>query len=186
MTIIGLTGTNAAGKSEIANILKELNYKYFSLSDMIRETAKERNEEPTRGTLIRIGNEFRIKHGPGVWAKELNKKLIHEENKRIVIDSIRHPDEVKELQKLGNFILISVNADVEKRFHRALKRSNKRDPKSPKEFEDFKEKEAQENTTNQNAQQLSATMSLSQHQISNEGSLEDLQNNVLDIIKNLN
>jgi len=181
--IIGLTGTNASGKGEIAKILQRLNYKYFSLSDMIREEAARRGEEPTRANLIRIGNEFRIRYGPGVWAKELVKKL--HGNRNLAIDSIRHPDEVKALQKLGNFILVAVDANIEKRFQRALKRANERDPKSASEFEDFKAKEAMENTSNNNAQQLSATMNLAKYKIINEGTLEDLEENVMEIVKEI-
>ena len=98
--IIGITGTNAAGKGETSNILKRLGYKYYSLSDMIREEASLKKEEPNRDNLIRIGNEFRLKYGEGIWGKKLAEKLKHEERDKIVIDSIRHPMEVKELKKL--------------------------------------------------------------------------------------
>ena len=41
MNVIGLTGTNAAGKGEVANYLKNQGYAYFSLSDAIRDELKK-------------------------------------------------------------------------------------------------------------------------------------------------
>ena len=200
--IIGLTGTNAAGKGETAKILQKLGYKYFSLSDMIREEAAARNEEPNRENLIRIGNEFRIKFGEGIWAKNLAEKLKHEEHEKIVVDSIRHPLEVKELKKIEDknkdtkdennnnstkkFVLFSIDAALELRFQRALKRARPGDPKNAADFEDFKKKEELEKTSAKNVQQLTETMRLADYTIINKGTLKELENKVLDVLKNIN
>ncbi len=204
--IIGITGTNAAGKGETAEILQKLGYKYYSLSDMIREEAASRNEEPNRENLIRIGNEFRIKYGNNVWAKKLAAKLKHEEHDKIVVDSIRHPSEVRELKKIEDkvdtinnrekmninahksrkkLILFSINANLELRFQRALKRARTGDPKSAADFNDFIKKEELEKTTGKNVQQLSATMKLADHTIINNGTLKELESKVFDILKTL-
>lgn len=183
--IIGITGTNAAGKGETANILKRLGYKYYSLSDMIREEASLKKEEPNRDNLIRIGNEFRLRYGEGIWGKKLAEKLKHEERDKIVIDSIRHPMEVKELKKLESkkFILLSINASLELRFQRALKRARPGDPKTGADFDDFKRKEELEKTTGKNVQQLSATMKLADYEIINNSTLKELEDKIADILK---
>ena len=46
--IIGLTGKNASGKGEVASYLQKKGFIYYSLSDELREEAKEKNIEPTR------------------------------------------------------------------------------------------------------------------------------------------
>lgn len=185
--IIGITGTNAAGKGETANILKRLGYKYYSLSDMIREEAASRNEEPNRDNLIRIGNEFRIKFGDGIWGKKLAEKLKHEEHDKIVIDSIRHPSEIKELKKIisKDFVLFSIDAPLELRFQRALKRARPGDPKTGADFDDFKKKEDLEKTSGKNVQQLSEAMRLADHNIKNTGTLKQLEENVLNLLNKL-
>ncbi len=57
--IIGLTGKNASGKGETANYLKSKGFVYFSLSDELREEAKEKKIVATRENLIALGNELR-------------------------------------------------------------------------------------------------------------------------------
>ncbi|HIH42351.1 TPA: dephospho-CoA kinase [Candidatus Woesearchaeota archaeon] len=196
--IIGITGTNAAGKGETANILKRLGYKYYSLSDIIREEAASREEEPNRDNLIRIGNEFRIKFGEGVWGRKLAEKLKHEEHDKIVVDSIRHPLEIKELKKIEQnkyeqnkqsikkFILLSIDTPLELRFQRAIKRARPGDPKTGADFDDFKKKEELEKTSGKNVQQLSEAMKLADFHILNTGTLKNLEENVLNVLNKLN
>jgi len=52
--IIGLTGTKASGKDIIADILKKKGYVVLSLSDEVREEAKNRNAENTIESLQKI------------------------------------------------------------------------------------------------------------------------------------
>ncbi len=40
--LIGLTGTNGAGKGEVASFFMKKGYAYFSLSDVIREELKKK------------------------------------------------------------------------------------------------------------------------------------------------
>jgi hypothetical protein len=67
--LIGLTGSNGAGKGEAAAFLKDRGYSYFSLSDEIREELGCQGLEPTRDRLIRQGNELRARFGPDVLAR---------------------------------------------------------------------------------------------------------------------
>ena len=54
--LIGLTGTNGAGKGEVAAYLMKKGYAYVSLSDEIREELRRRGEPITRDSLIAEGN----------------------------------------------------------------------------------------------------------------------------------
>ena len=55
--LIGLTGTNGAGKGEVASYLEKNGYSYFSLSDVIREVMKKEGIEESRNNLIKKGNQ---------------------------------------------------------------------------------------------------------------------------------
>ena len=103
--IIGLTGKNAAGKGELAAHLKSKGFHYFSLSDALRDEATKQNLEHSRDSLIKLGTEMREKFGKGVLAERINDKISKLENKKIVVDSIRHPGEIKELRKNDGFVL---------------------------------------------------------------------------------
>ena len=74
-SIIGLTGTNGAGKGEVAAFLKRMGYTYFSLSDLVREELRKKENEVTRNNLIKMGNELREKFGPDILAKRIMKKV---------------------------------------------------------------------------------------------------------------
>ena len=57
---IGLTGYLATGKGVVADILKEKEFSYASLSDVVREEATAQGLEHTRENLIKVGNELKV------------------------------------------------------------------------------------------------------------------------------
>ncbi|MCK4495166.1 MAG: AAA family ATPase, partial [Candidatus Aminicenantes bacterium] len=84
--LIGLTGTNGAGKGEAAAFFKKKGYVYFSLSDLLREELQKKGKQVTRDNLIEIGNNLRKKISHDILAKRVMKKI----KGRAVIDSIRN------------------------------------------------------------------------------------------------
>lgn len=135
--IIGLTGSLCAGKGEVANYLKNLGFSYFSLSDVLRGEADKSGIAKTRDNLITLGNKFRKEYGNGVLAKKIKEIVPQDVN--IIIDSIRNPEEVRELKKLHSFIFIGVDALEETRFARMLARKRQGDPKTLEEFRGINE-----------------------------------------------
>jgi len=108
--LIGLTGTNGAGKGEVAAYFEKKGYAYFSLSDLIREELLKKGKEVTRNNLIKMGNQFREKGGYDILARLVMKKV----KGKAVIDSIRNPKEVEYLRKQKSFILLAVDAILRK------------------------------------------------------------------------
>jgi dephospho-CoA kinase len=165
--IVGLTGPNAAGKGEIARLLQERGFVLHSLSDIVREEARARGLSAARAHLIRIGNDLRARGGPGVLAERVLGRL----GRRDVVDSIRTPAEVAVLRGIPGFLLLGVDASVEERFRRSRSRARPGDAES---LAEFREREAQENTSDPAAQQLEATLRLADRIVQNRGSLADL------------
>tara|TARA_Y100000310_G_C20505734_1_gene726318 strand:+ start:477 stop:1037 length:561 start_codon:yes stop_codon:yes gene_type:complete len=180
--IIGLTGKNASGKGEVANYLKTKGFIYYSLSDELREEATKKGLTHSRETLINLGNILRKQNGPQYLAEKINDKIKEKSNANFVIDSIRSPFEAKELLKNKEFLLIGIDAPVEVRFERLLKRGRTGDSKT---LEEFKKHEEKENTTNKNSQQLNETFKLAGKVIDNSGSLEELYKKIDKLIKEL-
>lgn len=176
--IIGLTGKNASGKGEVAKFLKSRNFDYYSLSDAIREELKSQGIEVTRENLIKCGNELRKKYGAAVLADRILTHL--EADKNYVIDSIRNPYEAESLKKRKNFTLIEVVADERLRFDRLVLRNREGDPIT---FEDFQRLEKKEESTDEAAQQLSATAELADIILENSGDLKELQLKTLGIVR---
>ncbi|MBC8358638.1 MAG: AAA family ATPase [Candidatus Aminicenantes bacterium] len=165
--LIGLTGTNGAGKGEAAAYFKKKGYTCFSLSDLIREELIKKGKDVTRDNLIKMGNQLREKGSPEILARLILKKI----RGRAVIDSIRNPKEIDYLKKQKNFILLAIDAPVELRYKRAKKRGRE---ESVSTLQEFIEKEAEEKTNRQKGQQLLNCIKMADFVVINDGSLENL------------
>lgn len=176
--VIGLTGPNASGKGEVANYIKSKGFIYHSLSDILREEAKKQGIEPLRENLIKLGNDLRRKNGPSFLADRLISRLSKKEN--YVVDSIRNPAEVEVLREINNFILIGIDAPLEKRFERSLKRKR---PGDAETLKDFIEKEGKENNKNLENQQLKTCLQMADVTIVNDSSMEELYKKIDEILK---
>ena len=177
--IVGLTGTKAGGKGEVAKILIEKGFLYSSLSDIVREEAAKRGMvNYTITDLQNIGNELRQKEGLGVLAKRVLEKT--EAGKNYVIDGIRNLGEIEELKK-RNAVIIAVDAPKEKRFEFLIKRARQSDPKTRDDFEKMEARDlglGEENF----GQQVSKCMEKADYKIYNDSSLEELKKKILEII----
>lgn len=179
--IIGLTGKNAAGKGEVATVLKEGGFQYLSLSDMLREELKSRGLEVSRENLIQVGRELRERLGGGILADKVLQHI--EVDKNYIIDSIRNPSEVEVLRRRQTFRLVSVISSPETRFERIKARGREGDPDN---LEDFNKLEAREAVSEDpNAQQLNATVKLADVELENDGSLDDLRHQVRELVRTL-
>ncbi len=164
--LIGLTGTNGAGKGEAAAFFQKKGYKYFSLSDLIREELRNKGQIITRDNLIKMGNHLRNKFGPDILAR----RVIERVQGKAIIDSIRNPKEVAYLKKQNNFLLLAVDAPVEIRYNRVIKRGRE---ESMDSLQEFIAKEAEEMSIEESGQQLQNCMKMADIVIINDGSLED-------------
>ncbi len=179
--IIGLTGKNAAGKGEVASVLKIGGFEYYSLSDILREELQARKLPVTRDNLIKIGTQLRTEHGPGILATRIISKL--EVDKNYVIDSFRNPREVETFRLQKNFRLIHVAALPQFRFERISDRKREGDPTTFEEFQKLESLEAK--SENQNAQQLEATAQLADIEIENNGTLDHLRDRLKELIRSM-
>ncbi len=165
--LIGLTGTNGAGKGEAASFFINKGYAYLSLSDIIREELQKKEQPVTRDNLIKMGNRMRERSSPDILARMVVKKI----KGNTVIDSIRNPQEIEFLRKQEGFVLLSLDAPSELRFKRVQKRGRE---ESATSLQEFISKEAQEMSQAENGQQLQTCMKMANFTIWNGGTLEDL------------
>jgi dephospho-CoA kinase len=165
--LIGLTGTNGSGKSEVASFFVKRGYAYFSLSDMIRDELRNRGQEITRNNLIRMGNTMREEASPDILARKIMEKV----KGKAVIDSIRNPKEVEHLREKEGFILLAIDAPPEIRYQRVKQRGRE---ESVLTLQEFIDKEAEEMSTEEKSQQLQVCMKMADLTIQNNGTLQEL------------
>ena len=101
-----------AGKSTVANMLKEKNFHVLIMGDVIREKAIENKIELTDTNLGKLMRDLRAEHGSGIVAKLILQKIKESEKdkKFIVIDGIRSYEEFEILKDLDFVKLLVIHA----------------------------------------------------------------------------
>ena len=179
--VIGLVGGPATGKGEISRLLAKKGFYRFSLSDVLRELARVKGLPVTRRNLTDIANNLRAKKSPDYLALEAVKRLKKLNKEKIVIESIRHPEEVKTLQReLGAFI-IGVRMPLEKRWDLIRERARTGDPKTHSEFLKLIESEEGGKGADTNIQ-VGFALDGCDVIIENNSSIEDLDGKVIKIL----
>lgn len=180
--IIGLTGSQCAGKDTLIEYLTSQGFGFFSLSTAVREEAKRRNIELTKTNLQDIGNELREREGIGVWAKKALEAM--QKNQHYVVVGIRNPGEVEELKKDNNFFLISIDAPQQLRFARMMSRAREGDPTTWENFLkiDARDKGEGESTT---GQQVDTTMEMADFNLSNDGDIGEMHNKTKEVLEKI-
>lgn len=172
---VGITGYNAAGKGAVAEFFMRNGYTFISLSDLLREEAARLKLEPTRENLTNLGKEMRKKSTPGFLAELAILRM--ENNKKYIIDSIRHPDEINILRShFKDFFLFGVDAPIALRFDRSQTRGRQENANT---LEEFISRENKEKKNNPNSQQLHKCMEMCDELLMNDGSIEDLEKKIV-------
>ena len=168
MLVIGITGRNCAGKDTLADDLESRGFERHSLSDAIREELRARGVAITRDALIKLGRELREKEGPAVLAERMKRMI---KTDRVALVSVRSPAEIESLRQLHKFVLVSVAAPVDVRYQRELSRAREGAEGTLAEFIAIEERE---DSTDPNAQQLSAAIAMADTEILNDGERSSL------------
>lgn len=180
--IIGIAGPIASGKSVLVDMLVEKGFVCLGLSDEVREEAKKLGIPIERKALQDFGNAMREKFGNGYWAERLIKKM--EPSKNYIIVGIRNPGEIDSLRKLGNFVLIGIDAPVEKRFQWILARDKDSDPKT---IEEIKAMDSRDRGVGEAAhgQQSQKCYEMADAYVLNDSSFEDLAKKVSELLETI-
>lgn len=137
MNLIGLGGTNGAGKDTVAEMLVERRgWLFVSLSDLLRIEARKRGHEPDRKWLREISAEWRRDGGLGVLVEKAIEHFesVKDQHEGLVVSSLRHPAEAMVVHEYGGRV-VWVDADPQIRYKRMTSRV--RDAESAFSFEQF-------------------------------------------------
>jgi dephospho-CoA kinase len=185
---IGLTGRMGSGKGEVVKILEKMGFKYISLSDIVREEIAKRipgGRHVSRSDTQDIGNRLRKEGGPGVLGKRVRQKIESMDVDRWVIDGIRNPAEVNELQKLESFYLLGIDAQISTLLERIKSRKRGTDIEDDDVLLAHLEREWGHGEP-EGGQQVGKCMAMADYTIENNSSLDDLKIDVMKILAGLN
>jgi len=180
--IIGVVGPIASGKNLFTDVLVEEGFKVWNLSDEVREEARSRGIAIERKLLQDLGNEMREKYGNGYWVKRLFLKLDFSKNH--VITGVRNLGEVDELKKHKDFILIGIDAPIEKIVQWIIARHKDSDPKT---VEAVKAIDARDRGIGEgkSGQQVSACFELADFYLINDGGIEEFKEKSRELLEKL-
>ncbi len=181
MRVIAFVGLPLSGKSTAAKVAEEIGIPVVCMGDVVREEVKRRGLPQTDENLGKIAEELRKKEGMDAIAKRCIP-IIREKGKDlgvVVVDGIRGIAEVERFKKEfgDDFILINIEAPLEVRFQRALKRKRSDDVKS---LEDLRRRDERELSWN-----MGEAMKIANFTIENTGGLEEFREKIREILEQL-
>lgn len=189
--IVGITGPICAGKGKAAEVFKELGFTHHSFSAEIRQIAKERGLEITRDSLSKLGGDLR-KESPNhsILAERVLQQITRDMRhgkQNFVVDGLRDYDELfmfreREFEnKDMRFILIGIDAPQELRYKRLRHRGREGDPKTFEEFKCIDDREIK----GTGGQEVGKCMKMADYVFDNSGTIKELENKILEIIKEI-
>lgn len=140
--IVCVTGMPGSGKTLVARCIAQELGLYVNMGDVVRAKASEAGLEPTAENLMKLAQELRRAHGPGVIAKEV-ARAISSYDGVVVVDGVRSLEEVKVFSTVAPTLVVAVHSSPRTRYSRLRVRGRSDDPGTYNEFQrrDMKELE---------------------------------------------
>jgi dephospho-CoA kinase len=136
--IFGVAGEIGSGKGTFVKYVKKTyGGGSFSFSHILERLLNIAQVEKNRKNLQKISTILRKCFGEDILSKTICKEVIKSKDKLIVADSIRRLEDIKHLKNIKGFRLVYLEADMQKRFERIVKRKDKADD-GKKKFKTFK------------------------------------------------
>ena len=174
--VFGIIGTTAAGKDTAGDHISDvLSIPSYQTSTQLIQICIETGVEPTRDNLIELGTELSKKHGDGFLVETILETMPD----RGVITGIRQLGQIAALQSMTNLTMISIDANPFLRFERAKRRGKLGEAKT---LDEFVANEIAENSPPR-TQRLFECMDLAEHQLINEGTIEELHARIDEIFQ---
>lgn len=148
LQIIGVAGTNGAGKDSLGDMLEERHgYLWVSVTEMLREELRRRKLEINRTHTSQLSAEWRREFGHGVLVQKAIE-YYNQQPKRyngLVLGSLRHPAEADMVHQHGGTV-VWVDADPKVRYERIQANAHLRNRagEDNRTFEEFMADEARE------------------------------------------
>lgn len=174
--VIGLVGPIASGKGTISEYLKSKGFKYFSLSNVVREETTARGLEMVRKNLQDVGNDLRETFGGAVLVEKLAERISREDF--VVIDGVRNPEEIKAIKNKLNGKIVNISAFKNRRVDRYLERAKDRgeDTATASSFKKIDARDLGQGES-ESGQQVQACIDLADFTLKNNGSIDEFHEN---------
>ena len=170
--IIGITGTNGAGKGTVVEYLvKNKGFVHYSVRKYIEKEIIRREMPINRNSMNIVGNDMRAKYGFDYWDNIIFEDARKNGHENIVIESLRNLASAEKLKEQGVSIW-AVDADKRTRYERVILRRSGTDTVSFEEFSAQEDKEMVQ--TGIHDMNVHAIMAMADVKLTNNGTQEEL------------
>lgn len=176
--ILGFVGQIASGKGTACQYLKEKHQaSVYRFSTMLRDVLNRLYLEQNRENIQKISSALRETFGDDLMALVMVKDVTNEKNRIIAIDGVRREPDIKYLKKIPGFHLVEITARQKIRFERIVERDENADDKNKtlQEFQQDEQREAE--------QQIQGVAKLAEFRIDNNGTPDELYQQIEGILK---
>ncbi len=175
--IIGVAGEVASGKDTVGKYIAE-KYQAQALrfSQVLRDILDRMSMEQSQENMGKLSMHLRKAFGEDILSKGLAREAEKSPNELVVVDGVRRFPDIIQMQASEQFYFIYVEASPEKRYERLTQRHNNSDD-AGKTLVQFEKDALQESES-----QIRDLKEHADFVINNDGTLEELQKQVDDII----
>lgn len=178
--IIGVAGEMASGKDTVIKYLVEsYGATQFHFSEPLRQILGIMSLEITRDNMITLSYQLRQGFGEDILAHIIGEGAKNSTSHLVAIDGVRRVSDIETLKDDGNFCLIYTEADMKTRYERLQGRHQNADDATTT-FEEFQDAHNRETERT-----IPALKSLARFVITNEGSKEELRDQVDAVMQEL-
>ncbi|MDB5195023.1 MAG: hypothetical protein JWO84_207 [Parcubacteria group bacterium] len=174
--ILGITGTNGAGKGAVVDYLvQKKGFTHYSVRDLIIEEVEKRGLELNRINIGETGTDMRRTNDPAYFTNTFIERAQDAGQENIIIESIRALAEAENIHRHGGF-MVGVDAPPALRYERITARGTVTDKVSLEEFHEQEDREYRPKDSNDPAQMnVLGVLAASDCTLMNDGTLEELQ-----------
>ncbi len=134
--IIGVSGTNAAGKDTFSNyLINHIGGQQVRLGYVLRDRLQP-NKLPTRENLSKLGAQIRQDYGMAALVNFAVDNFEKGAESHLIINGVRHPDEARRIKELGGLVFW-IEAPLKLRYKRIQDNNRGRD-EDRVDFAEFK------------------------------------------------
>ena len=176
--ILGIAGEMGSGKGTIAkHITLEHKGNTHRFSTILRDVLDRLYLEQSRENIQILSMILRKNYSEDIMAKSMYHDVQNDEHDIVVVDGVRRLADIVFLKELPQFKLIYVEADMQNRYERIVKRGENTDD-STKTFEEFKAEHDADSEI-----QIMDLKNYANYVVENDGTYPELYSQINDIIK---
>jgi len=168
MKLVIITGMPGAGKSEVAQVLRDAGFPVIVMGDIIREEIRSRGLEANSANTRLVMLDLREREGPAAVARRCLDGLKTITSETVVIEGCRSIAELEVFEQYAEAVtVLCIHSSPSTRFARLRQRA--RDD-APPEWSTFRERDLREISVG-----LGGIIALGDIMLINEGSIEALR-----------